>query len=51
MNRNPIRDAAKTARKASRDAQIASGIRPRAVTFKHRKHDANKKACRGRVTE
>lgn len=42
-----IQLAATAARKASRDAEIASGIKPRAVTFQDRRAVARKGACRG----
>lgn len=40
----------KVARKASRDAQLASGIKVRAYTFQDRTKVASKKACRGKVS-
>lgn len=45
-----IREAAKAGRRASRDAQLASGVRFRAQTFADRRKVADKRACRGRTS-
>lgn len=50
-NPNPTMTAmVKAARKAARDQEIRTGIRPRSNVFADRKKVNNKNACRGRVT-
>lgn len=49
-NRKPTQtqEAAKSMRRTARDAELARGGRPRAVTFPDRRAVEDKKACRGR---